>query len=125
MANKRRSAGPRPRRVPQRTCVACRLVEGKRGLVRVVRTPEGAVQVDPTGKKNGRGAYLHASRTCWDLAIKRKSLQYALKIEIADADRSALNRFKDALPDDSPDSEDDRETEASVTVANEDKVIDV
>jgi predicted RNA-binding protein YlxR (DUF448 family) len=74
-------------------------VEGKRGLVRVVRTPEGAVEVDPTGKRNGRGAYLHASRACWDAALTRKSLQHALKAEIRDADRDALVLYRDSLPD--------------------------
>jgi predicted RNA-binding protein YlxR (DUF448 family) len=71
--------GPRPRHVPQRTCVACRQVAGKRTLVRVVRTAEGTVEVDPTGKRNGRGAYLHADPACWDLALKRNVLQHALK----------------------------------------------
>ena len=96
----KRRAGPRPRRVPQRTCVACRTVEGKRGLVRIVRTPEGAVEVDPTGKRNGRGAYLHNSRACWDTALKRKVLQHALKTEISEADRDALVSYRDSLPAD-------------------------
>ena len=99
VATKQRKAGPRPRRVPQRTCVACRSVEGKRALVRIVRTPEGEVQVDPTGKRNGRGAYLHASRGCWDTALTRKSLQHALKTELSDADRAALVLYRDSLPD--------------------------
>jgi len=45
-----------PRHVPQRTCVGCRTVRPKRELVRVVRTPEGTVELDPTGKRSGRGA---------------------------------------------------------------------
>ena len=94
----KRRAGPRPRRVPQRTCVACRTVEGKRGLVRIVRTPEGSVEVDPTGKRNGRGAYLHNSRACWDTALKRKALQHALKTEISETDRDALMLYRDSLP---------------------------
>ena len=84
--------------MPQRTCVACRQVEGKRQLVRVVRTPTGAVEVDLTGKKNGRGAYLHADPACWDTALKRKALQHALKTEIAETDRLALTAFRDGLP---------------------------
>jgi uncharacterized protein len=100
MAAKRRPSGVRPRRVPQRTCVACRQVEGKRGLIRIVRTPEGSVVVDPTGKRNGRGAYLHASRACWDLALRRRALQHALKAEISEDDRSALTTFRDGLPAD-------------------------
>src|SRR5690242_19807851 len=99
-AGKRRrkaARGPRPKHVPQRTCVACRQVEGKRGLVRVVRTPEGAVEVDPTGKKNGRGAYLHADPACWDAALQRKALQHALKTELSDSDRAGLERFQATL----------------------------
>ena len=97
-ATKTAKRGLRPRRVPQRTCVACRSVEGKRGLVRVVRTPEGTVEVDPTGKRNGRGAYLHASKACWDKALTRKALQHALKTEISEADRDALALYRDSLP---------------------------
>lgn len=112
VARKRRLAGPRPRRVPQRTCVACRGVEGKRALVRVVRTPEGAVQVDPTGKRNGRGAYLHSSRACWDTALARKALQRALKVEISDADRDALVQYRDSLPDEREQGDEGKVTDA-------------
>jgi predicted RNA-binding protein YlxR (DUF448 family) len=66
--------------------------------VRIVRTPAGSVEVDPTGKKNGRGAYLHADPACWDLALKRKALQHALKTEIGAADRAALDAFRATLP---------------------------
>lgn len=73
-----------PRRVkrqPQRTCVACREVAGKRGLLRVVRTPAQSVEVDPTGKKSGRGAYVHASEDCARRALAG-GLSRALKIQI-------------------------------------------
>jgi predicted RNA-binding protein YlxR (DUF448 family) len=89
--------GPRPRHVPQRTCVACRQVAGKRELVRIVRTPTGAVEVDPTGKKNGRGAYLHADPACWETALRRKALQHALKTELTEADRQALDAYRATL----------------------------
>jgi uncharacterized protein len=87
----------RPRRVPQRTCVACRRVEGKRQLIRIVRTPAGTVEVDPTGRKNGRGAYLHADPACWETAFRRKALQHALKTELGDADRVALEVYGASL----------------------------
>ena len=95
---RKRTAQPRVRRVPQRTCVACRQVAGKRQLVRVVRTPVGSVEVDPTGKRNGRGAYLHADPACWDAALQRKALQHALKTELVEADRQALERYRQTLP---------------------------
>ena len=59
----------RVKHVPQRTCVGCREILPKRTLIRLVRTPEG-VQVDPTGKSAGRGAYLHDRRECWERALK-------------------------------------------------------
>ena len=90
--------GPRPKHVPQRTCVACRQIAGKRQFVRVVRTTAGTVEVDATGKKNGRGAYLHADPACWDLAFKRKALQHALKTELSELDRAALDAFVTTLP---------------------------
>ena len=71
--------GMRPKHVPQRTCIACRSHDAKRGLVRVVRTTEGTVEVDETGKKNGRGAYLCRYRDCWEAGVDRKTLDNALK----------------------------------------------
>jgi predicted RNA-binding protein YlxR (DUF448 family) len=82
--------GPRPKHVPQRTCIACRSTEAKRGLTRVVRTPEGRVELDATGKKNGRGAYVHESRDCWDAVLKRDRLGHALKVAVPPADMEQL-----------------------------------
>src|SRR5437868_12347280 len=90
--------GPRPRHVPQRTCVACRTTGAKRGLVRIVRSVGGRVEVDETGKKPGRGAYLCRARDCWDLALKRKSLEYALKTPITAEDKAALQAYASGLP---------------------------
>jgi predicted RNA-binding protein YlxR (DUF448 family) len=86
--------------VPQRTCIACRGSEAKRGLVRVVRTPEGRVELDPTGKKNGRGAYVHEARSCWDEALKKGRIARALKVEPSEADFEALRTHAAGLPAD-------------------------
>jgi predicted RNA-binding protein YlxR (DUF448 family) len=59
-------------------------------LVRVVRTPEGRVELDPTGKKNGRGAYVHESRECWDEALKKERLARALKVAVPAEDMERL-----------------------------------
>jgi predicted RNA-binding protein YlxR (DUF448 family) len=83
--------------VPQRTCVACRSTEAKRGLVRVVRTPEGRVELDPTGKKNGRGAYVHESSACWEDALKRDRLGRALKVTVPPGDMEQLREHAQAL----------------------------
>lgn len=87
----------RSKRVPVRTCVACRSAEAKRGLVRIVRTPQGRVEIDPTGKKSGRGAYLHANRDCWELALKKDLLSRALKISVPAEDREALKQYAERL----------------------------
>jgi predicted RNA-binding protein YlxR (DUF448 family) len=69
----------------------------KRQLVRIVRTPEG-VLIDPTGKKAGRGAYLHDRRSCWEAGIKG-ALARALKVELTAADRERLSAYADKLTD--------------------------
>lgn len=71
------------RRVPMRTCVGCRTQRAKKELVRVVRTPEGQVVLDRTGKKSGRGAYVCAQRECLMAARKSKALERALEREIS------------------------------------------
>lgn len=94
-----------PRRVkhiPMRTCIACRENKPKRELLRVVRTPDGHVQLDATGKKAGRGAYLCAKLSCWEIALKRKRLESEFEVTIADEDREALDAFVSTLPTDEP-----------------------
>jgi uncharacterized protein len=70
------------RRGPVRTCVACREEAGKAELVRIVRRPDGSVELDLSGKQAGRGAYLHASRECLEAAQKRRSLDRALRATV-------------------------------------------
>ena len=82
--------------IPQRTCVACREVNEKRSLVRIVRTPEG-VAVDPTGRMPGRGAYLHDSRECWEKAQKKGILARGLKTEISPEDMEVLQAYMEKL----------------------------
>ena len=82
---------------PQRTCIACRSTTGKRELVRIVRTPQGTVELDPTGKKSGRGAYLHNSADCWQLGLKKDRLANALKTTIAAQDRRRLVEYGASL----------------------------
>ncbi len=83
----------RRRHVPLRTCVGCRQVRPKRQLIRVVRLPEGGVEVDPTGKRSGRGAYLCPQRDCWVRALERRSLDRALKTALSDQERAHLLEF--------------------------------
>ncbi|HLH20980.1 MAG TPA: YlxR family protein [Chloroflexota bacterium] len=87
----------RPRHVPMRTCVGCRQEQPKRELVRVVRTPEGAVVVDTTGKANGRGAYLCRRPECWTAALRRNLLAGALRGPLTADDLAALREYGAAL----------------------------
>jgi predicted RNA-binding protein YlxR (DUF448 family) len=92
MARKRRI------RVPQRTCVGCRQVRSKREMTRVVRTPDEGVQVDLTGKRAGRGAYLCPQRRCWEAALQKGRLDHALKTHLTPEERETLLAFSDTYP---------------------------
>lgn len=72
------------KKIPQRTCLGCKAVRPKKELVRIVRTPEGEVLVDPTGKKAGRGTYTCPSTECLEKAFKGSLLAKALELELTD-----------------------------------------
>jgi predicted RNA-binding protein YlxR (DUF448 family) len=78
-----------PRRLPERSCVACRTTRSKRELVRIVRLPDGAVTVDATGRAPGRGAYLCRDASCWDTAGRKRAIEHALKAAVS-ADLAAF-----------------------------------
>ena len=70
------------KKIPQRQCMGCRERKEKRAMIRVVRTPEGEVTLDFSGKKNGRGAYLCPNPDCLKKAIRSKSLDRSLEVTI-------------------------------------------
>ena len=84
----------KPKKIPMRMCVGCREMKPKKELIRVVRSPEGVVSMDPVGKKPGRGAYVCRSEACLKRAIKQKQLERQLETtltpEVADALAKAL-----------------------------------
>ncbi len=88
----------RRKHIPQRTCVACRAVRPKRELVRVVRTPEGGVMVDETGKRSGRGAYLCPRRGCWETALAKRQLERVLKTALTSETEGQLREHAAELP---------------------------
>lgn len=92
--------------IPQRTCTGCREVQGKRQMIRVVRSADGQVAVDATGKAPGRGAYVHQRRSCWQAALKDGRLAHALRVaQLNEDDRAALQAYAAALPkEDEPES---------------------
>jgi len=67
------------RKAPLRTCIGCMQQRNKRELIRVVRTPAGQVELDPTGKKAGRGTYLCRSSGCFRAALAGKRIERSLK----------------------------------------------
>ncbi|MFQ5924658.1 MAG: RNase P modulator RnpM [Dehalococcoidia bacterium] len=83
----------RPKHIPQRTCIGCRQTRPKRELVRIVRNTTGAVEVDPTGKKSGRGAYLCKAKGCWEAALKKERLDRALRIKTTRENRGELAQY--------------------------------
>ena len=70
------------KKIPQRQCMGCRERKEKRQLIRVVRSPEGEVSLDFSGKKNGRGAYLCPNPECLKKAIRSKALDRSLEVTI-------------------------------------------
>ena len=70
------------KKIPQRQCMGCRERKAKRELIRVVRTPEGSVNLDFGGKMNGRGAYICPNPDCLKRAVKSKALDRSLEVTI-------------------------------------------
>jgi len=96
----------RRKHVPQRTCVGCKEVLPKRALIRIVRGTQG-VQVDPTGKLAGRGAYLHNQSSCWERGLKG-SLAHALKTALTEEEQERLTAFAETLHPEEPEKEAER-----------------
>lgn len=72
------------KKIPERSCIGCRGKFPKKELTRIVRTPEGDVKLDPTGKLNGRGAYLCPKPECLEKAYKGDRLSQALKTDVSE-----------------------------------------
>jgi predicted RNA-binding protein YlxR (DUF448 family) len=80
----------RQKHVPQRTCIGCGQTKPKRDLVRVVRTPDGHIEIDPTGKKPGRGAYLCRRAECWEKALSKGAITRALGVTPSEEEKARL-----------------------------------
>ena len=74
----------KPRKIPQRQCVGCREMKDKKALLRIVKTPEGEILLDATGKKSGRGAYVCRDAQCLKKARKSRALDRMLEVSIPD-----------------------------------------
>ena len=84
------------RKIPMRMCVGCREMKEKRSLLRVVKSPEGAISFDRVGKAPGRGAYVCKSKECFERAVKQRQLERALETRIDEAVFSQLMEEIDA-----------------------------
>lgn len=91
-----------PKKIPMRMCVGCREMKPKKELLRVVRSPEGEVSLDPGGKKSGRGAYVCWQESCLMRAIKQRQLDRALETTVGPDVTLQLQEKLRALPKESP-----------------------
>ncbi|MCD8075275.1 MAG: YlxR family protein [Lachnospiraceae bacterium] len=80
------------KKIPTRKCTGCQEMKSKRELLRVLRTPEGEIVVDATGRKNGRGAYLCRSLDCLEKAVKNKGLERSLKCAVPEDTYESLKK---------------------------------
>lgn len=87
-------SGMNKKHTPERTCVVCKEKLDKHILHRIVRTDAG-LYLDPSGKMNGRGAYLCDKKSCWELAVKTNILNKPLRTTLTEQDRE---RLKQAIP---------------------------
>ncbi len=67
------------RRVPLRKCTGCQEMKNKKEMMRILKTPEGEIVLDTTGRRNGRGAYICCSMECFEKAVRNKGLERSLK----------------------------------------------
>ena len=98
-ATRKRGATPRDgaKGTPRRTCVVCRSTSAKRTLHRIVRSPSGTVSYDPTGTAAGRGAYLCGQPACLEGAVRRRSIQRALKVTDGAAADAAVEALRSRM----------------------------
>ena len=83
--------------IPQRTCMACRKVNAKQELIRLVRISDGSVELDTSGKKAGRGAYLCRAQDCWEIGLKGGRLEYTLRTTLTQDNRYQLVKQGETL----------------------------
>ncbi|HJC67007.1 MAG: YlxR family protein [Lachnospiraceae bacterium] len=85
------------KKIPQRQCIGCGEMKGKKEMIRVIKTAEGEILLDATGRKNGRGAYLCPSEECLKKAIKNKGLERSFKMAIPKEVYESLEKEMEVL----------------------------
>ena len=84
------------KKIPLRMCVGCMEHKPKKELIRIVRTPEGEIEIDLTGKLSGRGSYICPNEACLEKAVKSKKIERALECKISD---EQYERLREVLKD--------------------------
>ena len=87
----------KPKKIPMRMCVGCREMKPKKELLRAVRSPEGQVSLDTTGKKPGRGAYCCFNAECLRRALKQGQLDRQLEVQLSDEVNAQLTQTMEQL----------------------------
>ena len=80
------------KKIPTRKCVGCGEMREKKDMIRVIKTPEGEICLDTTGRANGRGAYICNSAECLKKAVKNRGLEKSLKAQIPEDILEQMNK---------------------------------
>ena len=80
------------KKVPLRKCTGCQEMKSKKEMMRILRTSEGDIVLDLTGKMNGRGAYVCCSMECFEKAVKNKGLERSLKMKVPEETYGTLKK---------------------------------
>lgn len=80
------------KRIPLRKCTGCQEMKNKKDMMRILRTAEGEIVLDTTGRKNGRGAYVCCSMDCFEKAVKNRGLERSLKVKVPDETYESLKK---------------------------------
>ena len=83
--------------IPERKCVSCGKRLPKQDLVRIVRSPQGSVSIDSTGKSAGRGAYLCRTSGCWEKGLNKRGLERSLDLSLSGSDLQGLEEYYQEL----------------------------
>ncbi len=82
----------RAKKIPLRKCIGCQEMKNKNEMIRILRTPEGEIVLDATGKKNGRGAYLCRDSECFQKAVKNRGIERSLKLPVSEETYESLKK---------------------------------
>ncbi len=85
------------KKIPMRMCTACREMKPKRELIRVVKSADGQIRLDTTGRLNGRGAYICKSKECFEKAKKSNALSRAFETAVGEEIYESLERELEAI----------------------------